>query len=420
MKKIIVVLFLAAAGGGAWWWWTSSSSGTAEKKIETRLAKVERGDLILLVEATGEIKPEREVELKSKASGEVTRFQKLPGDPVEAGELIAELDKRNEERSLGLQEANLLTAEANLELTRLKYAADLQTRKSELDAAREDEKQKIAELKRLEKLSGELVTESEMSGVRLAARLAEERTKQVEAALTLIRSRKEADEKLSLADVHKARVAVEDAKERLRDTEIRSPITGMLLKKLVEEGQIVASGVSATTGGTAIAIVADVNRLMVEANVDETDITKVRKGQPAEVTLVTGQSEKFKGQVDLILPKGELDSNVMIFKVRVGIEGRIFGKAYAGMTASVRIKVDERKDVLMAPSAALKQQKRQWIVQIPDGAGMKEVSVKPGLDTGEFTEIVSGLEENAQVYISYATIPDVRMGGRRGRGGMGF
>jgi HlyD family secretion protein len=419
MKKLLVVVLLAGlAGGGGWWY--SRPDPAAEKKVESRRARVGRGDLVLIVEATGEIKPEREVELKSKASGQVMRFKKLPGDPVEAGELIAELDKSIEERNLGLQQANLLTAEANLELTRLKYAADLKTSESELAAAREDEKQKKAELARLEKLSGELITESELSTHRLNHRLAEERAKQSEAASTLIRSRKEADEKLALADVHKARVAVEDAKQRLSDTELRAPIKGILLKKLVEEGQIVASGVSATTGGTAVAIVADVSRLMVEANVDETDIVKVRKGHSAEISLVTGSSDRFKGKVALILPKGELDSNVMVFKVRVGIEGEVFGRAYAGMTASVRIKVDERKDVLTAPSAAFKQERKGWTVQVPDGAGMKSVPVKLGLDNGEFAEVVSGLQKDDEVVITYTPIADVKVGGSRRRGGMGF
>ena len=91
-------------------------------KIETKRAKVERGDIILHVQATGEIKPVKEVELKSKASGQVVRFQKLPGDSVEEGELIAELDKRVEQRNLTLPESNLMSAEANLALVKLAAA----------------------------------------------------------------------------------------------------------------------------------------------------------------------------------------------------------------------------------------------------------------------------------------------------------
>src|SRR5204862_4912686 len=141
------------------------------------------------VTATGEIKPLKEIELKSKASGLMVHFRKEPSEAIKEGELLAELDKKVEQRNLSLAESNLLTAEANLELTKLKYAADMKTGESETSAAREDEKQKANELRRMEKLSGELITESELGAVRLAARLAEEKAKQAEAAVSLVRTR---------------------------------------------------------------------------------------------------------------------------------------------------------------------------------------------------------------------------------------
>jgi len=64
----------------------------------------------------------------------MVRFQKLPSEPVKEGELLAELDKKVEQRNLALAEANLLTAEANLELTKLTYAADLKNAESEAAA----------------------------------------------------------------------------------------------------------------------------------------------------------------------------------------------------------------------------------------------------------------------------------------------
>jgi HlyD family secretion protein len=292
MKITLIVAGIALAGGAGWFMF-QPKNGNGEKKVEIKRVKVERGDMTLNVTATGEIKPLKEIELKSKASGLMVRFQKLPSEPVKEGELLAELDKKVEQRNLSLAEANLRTAEANLELTKLKYATDLKTGESETAASAEDQKQKAAELRRKEKLSGELITESELGTVRLAARLAEEKAKQAEAALFLTKNRKDADEKLAAADVQKARVSVEDARERLADTELRAPVTGILLKKLVEEGQIVASGISATTGGTSIAIVADVSHLMVEANIDETDINKVKVGQPVEISLASGSKDRF-------------------------------------------------------------------------------------------------------------------------------
>src|SRR5262245_61988234 len=159
--RLFLIVSLALAGGAGWHFW-SPKNGNGEKKIEIKRIKAEHGDMTLNVTATGEIKPLREIELKSKASGLMVRFQKLPSEPVQAGELLAELDKKVEQRNLALAESNLLTAEANLELLRLKYAADLKTSESEAAAAGEDAKQKAAELRRMEKLSGELITESEL------------------------------------------------------------------------------------------------------------------------------------------------------------------------------------------------------------------------------------------------------------------
>ncbi len=404
MRRLLALVLLHAAACGP--------SAPAGPKVETKKIQVKRGNIELNVTATGDIKPIKEVELKSKASGQVVRFQKLPGEAVEEGELIAELDKRVEQRNLSLQESNLLTAEANLVRTQLQVEVDLKTAESEAAGAREDLKQKTAELARLEKLSGELVTESELSTHRLAARLVEERTKQTEAALVFIKGRREGEIKLAEADVLKARVSVDDARERLRDTELRSPIKGILLKKLVEEGQIVASGISATAGGTAIAIVADVSKLYVEANVDETDIAKVRKGQRADVSLLSGGSDRFKGRVDLILPKGEIDSNVIVFKVRVGIEGEVFGRAYPGMTAAVTLRVAEKKDTLLVASEAVKIEREKTLVYIPDGDKSKPVPVKIGLDNGVHAEVLEGLDADDWVFVTHTSIPDPKAGGR--------
>jgi HlyD family secretion protein len=412
MKTAIILAAVALAGGATYYLWQPKAAN--DKKVEVKRAKVERGDVILNVTATGEIKPLKEIELKSKASGLMVRFQKLPSEPVKEGELLAELDKKVEQRNLSLAEANLRTAEANLELTKLKYATDLKTGESETAASAEDQKQKAAELRRMEKLSGELITESELGTVRLAARLAEEKAKQAEAALFLTKNRKDADEKLAAADVQKARVSVEDARERLADTELRAPVTGILLKKLVEEGQIVASGISATTGGTSIAIVADVSHLMVEANIDETDINKVKVGQPVEISLASGSKDRFKGKVDLILPRGEIDSNVIVFKARIGIDGDIFGRVYAGMTSSVEIRVGERKKALFVPSEAIRIDNGATVVHIPTGAvgdAHTVVPVKVGLDNGVRAEILEGLEEGAEVLVT-KPVEDPKNGGR--------
>jgi HlyD family secretion protein len=408
MKKILIAVVVLAAAGGGWWWFAKNGGPAPSPRTEVKRAKAQQGDITVTVNATGEITPIRQIELKSKASGLVVRFRKLEGDAVEAGELIAELDKTTNTRDVERSRADLQSAEARLSLARMEYAKALAQAESEVAAATEDVRQKSAELDRLQRLDGGVVSETDLGNARLAKRLAEEKLKQAEAALALVRDRKDADLKLADSDVAKARTSLQDAEDRLRDTEVRAPIQGILLKKLVEEGQIVSSGISSTSGGTAIAVVADVTSLVVVANVDETDIGKVAAGRSAVITVESLPEKRFLGKVELIPPRGDVDSNIIVFKVRIGLDGRHFGDLRIGMTATVNILVAQEKQVVLVPSEAVKSEKGRKYVLVPDGEAQKRVDVKVGLEDGARTQVVDGLKAGDDVLIVY-TIQDPRM-----------
>ena len=402
MKKLIVGVVLVAAAGGGWWWWSSrGESPNGAPKQEIKRVKAEAGELTVSVAATGDVTPIRQIELKSKASGLVVQFKKLEGDAVEAGELIAELDKVTNQRDVQRAQSDLMAAEAKLSLTSLEFERALKQSSSEEEASSEDLKTKAAELERQEKLDKGVVSESELANARLAKRLAEEKLKQTQAGSTLVRGRREADEKLAKAEVIRAQTSLKDAEERLRDTEVRSPIRGILLKKLVEEGQIVSSGISATSGGTAIAVVADVSALVVVANVDETDIGKVAKDRPATVTVESQPDKRFKGRVDLIPPRGDLDSSIIVFKVRIAIDGKHFGDLKIGMTATVNILVAEAKEAVLVPVEAVKSEKGKRYVLVADGEQQKRVDVKVGLEDGTKVQILEGVKAGDEVLIVY-------------------
>jgi len=404
-KALAAVVVLGALAGGWWWFAGRGDSGAAAAKTETKRVKAETGDLTISVSATGEVTPIRQIELKSKASGLVVRFKKLEGDPVEAGELIAQLDKVTNQRDVERCQGDLMAAEAKLALTGFEYTKSLKQAESEVAGAEADLKTKSAELDRQEKLEKGVATETEIGNARLAKRLAEEKLTQLQAALALVGDRKEADLKLARAEVTHATTTLRDAEDRLRDTDVCAPIRGILLKKLVEEGQIVSSGISATSGGTAIAIVADVSALVVVANIDETDIGRVVKGKTATVTVESQPDKKFKGNVDLIPPKGDLDSSIIVFKVRIAIDGKHFGDLRIGMTATVSILVDEVKDKVLVPSEAVKSEKGKRYVMVPDGDQQKRVDVKIGLDDGQKAQVVEGIKAGDDVLIIYTIDP---------------
>lgn len=400
---------LALMVGGLYWWTRPAPLASA---APPKPVKVARGDISLVVSATGEVKPLRQVELKCKASGQVVRFPKLEGSPVEAGEVIAELDPKTEQRNVEREEAGVALAEGRLSIVRLEHARTLAQAQSAEAAAEAEARTRREDLARVEQLDKSVVTESDLSTARLAARLAEEKHKQAAAELATIRDRKTADESMAEAELRRARASLEDARERRADTQVRSPIKGILLRKLVEEGMIVSSGLTASSGGTAVAVVADVSTLVVETNVDETDIGRVQPGQSATVSVEAHPDRAVRGKVDHIPPRGDLDSSIIVFKVLIGIPGGEFGKLRIGMTASVSLLVEEHKGTLLVPAEAVRNEGGKGRYVLRPGGG--RTKVETGLDDGTLIEIVSGLSEGDEVLTSGdGSTPDASRGPRR-------
>jgi len=173
---------------------------------------IQRGDLTVIVTATGTIEPINKVEIKSKASGLIEELKINESDQVKIGDLIARLDQKDTKNNYDQAVANLEVAEANL-------------------------KQKQSELTRKQELFNKgLISNSEFDVAKLAV---------VEAQAQLVRSR----------------IDVDNSDIRLKETIVRSPINGIILTKDVERGQIISSGISNVSGGTLIATVADMREV---------------------------------------------------------------------------------------------------------------------------------------------------------------
>jgi len=133
---------------------------------------------------------------------------------------------------------------------------------------------------------------------------------------------KEHEVELAAAEVIRRQIALDESKERLEETDIYAPISGVIIQKLVEEGQIISSGVSNVSGGTALAEIADMSRIFIIADVDETDIGDIREGQKVDVTADAFYGKIFKGKVLSIGPKGVVENSITIFKVKIEIKGQ--------------------------------------------------------------------------------------------------
>lgn len=366
MKKSLLIslaVILALAGGAAFYYKSAARTG-ANSKLKT--AQVARGDLVHAVSATGVIEPNFQVEVKSKASGEILSFPLEPGDTVASGQKLLTLDPSTERRNVAQKEADLAKADADL--------------KSVLASLMEAK----AKYGRAKTLMGQgLISAQDM-----------------ESAETTLAS---ADAKVAVAEasLKRVRLEVEDARERLRETVVVSPIDGMILEKDVEKGQIISSGTSSVTGGTKLCVVADLTRTFIMALVDETDIGKVFEGQKARITADAHADRVFDGKVDRVYPKGQESDKITVFKVKVEIIGESRKLLKPMMTANVDLILDSRSGVLMVPDEAVKldDKDKKPYVQILEGGKPVKRPVKTGLSNGFETEITEGLKEKETVVL---------------------
>ena len=265
---------------------------------------VETRDIVVSAQASGSILPDTTVEVKSKASGEILEILVESGQIVRRGELMVRVDPRTAKNQMAQAEADLEVANATL--------ANAQAQKRRSD----------------ELFRSQSITETEYESAQLT----------------------EANAK---ASVVRAQVALENAKIRLEDTDVRAPITGTVIVKNVERGQVISSPSTDVGGGTALLQMADLNLVQVRTLVDETDIGKIRAGLQATVSVDAYPNRPFEGQVLKIEPQATTQQNVTMFPVIVRIQNRE-GLLRPGMNAEVEIHVGRRDQVLAIPNAALR------------------------------------------------------------------
>jgi len=330
MKKVVVavaVVAVVAAVLGVKFARKDNSPAVAPFEI----AAVEKKPLWIKVSATGYVDPVVRVEVKSKASGTVEVLPIEMGDQVVKGQIIALLDTTETKNQLEQGQAALAVATQSVIV-------------------------KEQALNRTENLAQNgLVSQQELENAKLEL----ERAK---------------------SDEISSRLAVANLQEKLDDTVLRSPIDGVVLQKLVEVGQVISSGVSSYTGGTSIAVIADLAKVYVKADVDETDIGKVAIGQRVEAIPDAFPERKFLGLVERISPQSQTVQNVTTFEVVTAVDNGE-GLLKAGMNVTADILVAGKDEALTVPRRAVRSK-----AEIPALAailGIEAPAPEPGEARGD-------------------------------------
>ncbi|MEX1050807.1 MAG: efflux RND transporter periplasmic adaptor subunit, partial [Gemmatimonadales bacterium] len=264
-------------------------------------------DIVVSANAAGSIEPITTVEVKSKASGEITEVTVEIGDAVRAGQRLVRVDRRVPQNALTQAEADLEVARAQLTNAQ-------------------------SQLRRAEGLhQTQSITEQEYENARLQTANAN-------------------------AQLVRAQRSLEDARIASEDTEVRAPINGIIIGRTVEVGSVISSATSNVSGGTTLLRMANLDTVQIRSLVDETDIGKIQPGMPVTIRVDAYPNRPFRGEVLKIEPQAVTQQNVTMFPVLVRILNTE-SLLKPGMNAEVEVHIGNRAGVLAVPNAALRTQR---------------------------------------------------------------
>ncbi len=370
-----------------------AARGNNAKLEPSQLAKVEKGDIARSVVATGKIQPITKVEVKSKASGIVTRLDVDINQHVRQGQNLAQLDQAEIIAQVNAQKAQLAAAESNARAAQaaIQYdqvnaeAPDLPNYKHTYDRALEMSRDGVVSQQALDDAQQKYLAAANTRDKALAQ-------------ITVDTSKLHQAE----AQVAQAQASLNQLQEQFSYTTIVSPMDGVILSRDVELGDAVSSILVMGSTATLVMTIGDINQVYVQGKVDESDIGKVYMGQPARIKVESFKDKNFLGKVTKIAPLGVEKDNVTTFEVRVSIDNP-GGELKANMTANAEILLDEHKGVLTVPEQAVIYDKdRNASVEVPDPKekrGRRKVALKAGISNGTRTEILSGLNAGETVIL---------------------
>ncbi len=369
----------------------SKDKSDGPKELPFRLGKVQAEDLQVSVREVGVVDPVTKVDVKSPVSGRVVGLKVREGAVVRVGDVLAEIEPDvNQAQSLSDVQSGVTDSRIRLQ----DAERDLANQKSLFDSG----------------LIG-----------RDALRIVQNRRDLAAQALRAAQMR------FQIVQDRGIPISGNSSSQKARVT---SPMNGVIIKKGVELGQTVTSGVSSFNEGTALFTVADLKSLIIRVNLNEVDIAKISVGQAVRITLDAYPQKSFSGKVTFVSPAADLVEKIKVFKVEIGLD-ELGDHFKTGMSANVEILGEKRTKAVSIPLEALQRRegetisyrlkanlKPQQIAAARDGlAGRNKfiwlsdhwkdyfdvVPVKAGIATLERVEIVAGLKSGDQVSLEDPT-----------------
>lgn len=362
-----LVLILLVAGAVALYVRVSSTAAPQASVV------IERGDIEKTVLATGILKPSVQVNVGAQVNGQLKKLYVNAGDRVTKGQLLAEIDPTLQESELRKSEAALVSAVAQ------KEAAQFTLIQYQL------------ELKR------QLRMDRDGSGTK----------SNLEDAQTKVDTQK-AQIKVNQSQIIQAQMALETAKANLGYTRILAPVDGQVLGIVTKEGQTVVSSQTAPT----ILVLANVDTMTVQTRISETDILKVRPGQPLWFYVVADPKRRYQSVMGILQDapnealqddntRAQSQQSSAVYYNGVFSVPNPEHLLRTSMTAQVFIVTEQAKNVLRLPMMALGQPQGRdsYYVQVIKGDAIEKRLIQVGINDRQFVEVKEGLSEGEHVAI---------------------
>lgn len=389
MQKRWVIACVAGVALAAGMFFTLKGNDAKGRKAEAstpfRLGKVQAEDLQVSVREVGVVDPLTKVDVKSSVSGRIVGLRVREGAAVRAGEMLAEVEPDvNQAQTLSDVQGSVSQARLSFQNSDREY------------------------LQQAALFKAGLISEQAHRDAKNKRDLAEEFFKSAQTRYQIVE-----DRGIPISGNASTQIA-----------RVTAPMNGVVIKKGVELGDTITSGVSSFSAGTVVFTVADLASLIVKVNLNEVDIAKVKVGQLVRISLDAYPQKAFTGKVRFVAPAADLVEKIKVFKVEVALDD-LTDAFRTGMSANVEILGERREKAVSVPLEALQRRDGQTVVYRlkenlapQDLAKAKEgltgrgkfiwlsdhwkdyfevVSVKAGISTLERVEVLAGLRAGDQV-----------------------
>lgn len=383
LARILIVLLVLGGGAAAGWWYFLAPT---QAKTAPDTVTVARGDIESTVLASGVLQASSLVSVGAEVSGSIKAVHVTLGQAVQKGDLIAEIDSLNQENAVKSAEAALAGIQAqrrNQEATLAKAEAAL-ARQTQLSA-------------------NSLVSQTELETAEAAVAQAKAQIDQLD------------------AQIAQAELTVESVELDLARTQIVAPADGTVVALLVEEGQTLNANSSTPT----IAKIANLDTMVIKAEISEADVVKVKAGQKVYFTILGEPDTRIEATLREIEPAPTSIADDTSAAGSAVYYNGLFEvpnpdhRLRISMTASVTIVLAEARNVLTLPSSLVTRRGPDGgamvMVYDPQSEETRPAEVKVGLNNNISAEIVSGLAEGDQV----VNATGARLTTTSGRGGAG-